>query len=382
MSWRDRYTPGGKFRDAAFWVETDDLEFGRRVVVHEFPLQDKPVTEDMGRRKREFSINAFVVGPDYDFARNRLIDAIEQPGPGVLVHPYLGTMNVTILNAHKRESTSEGGMARFQLTCIEGGEITFAFEQPDTPEVVEVEAEQTIAESILEFGENFDVLTQAQEFVDDVQQSIEDALDAVESVVTGITDPITSLIRAPAEMASSIAGTLGNLRNALGSPLRALDIYKTLFNTSTDTSSVPQTTSNRLQQLQNIDAADALIQRVAIAEACKTVAIINWPTKDDAIAIRDVILNAIDDQMDASMTDGVYNGMSALRAALAEDVRIRSARLPRLAYVTPATTLPALVLAHHIHNDARRDAEIVGRNAIPHPGFVAGGQPLEYIKNV
>lgn len=382
MSWRERYTPGGKFRDADFWVETDELEFGRRVVIHEFPLQDKPQPEDMGRRARKFSISIFVVGPDYDFARNRLIAAIEKPGPGVMTHPYLGTMKVVVTEAKKTETTREGGMARFTLTCVEAGDINFNFEQPDTPEIVLAAAIKAIAEAILEFGENFDVVTQAQEFVEAVQSSIEAALNAVETVVSGVTAPITSLIRTPAELASKFAGTLGNLRNALGNPYRALDIYKTLFNTNSDTASIPNTTSNRLQQIANTQAVDALVARIAIAEACKTVALINWPTRDDAIAIRDVILDAIDEQMDADMTDGVYDGMSALRAALAEDVRIRSARLPRLAYHTPATRLPALVLAHHIHADASRAEELIVRNKIAHPGFVGGGQPLEYIKNV
>lgn len=382
MSWRERYTPGGKFRDADFWVETDDLEFGRRFVIHEFPLQDMPVAEDMGRRKREFSINIFVVGPDYDVARDRLIAAIEKPGPGVMTHPYLGTMRVAITGAKKTETTREGGKASFALTCLEVGNNNYNFEQPDTPEIVLAAAIKAIAEAILEFGENFDVVTQAQEFVEAVQTSIETALNALETVVSGVTDPITSLIRTPAELASKFAGTLGNLRNDLSNPYRALDIYKTLFNTRSDTASIPTTTSNRLQQLANTQAFDALMARIAIAEACKTVAAINWPTRDDAIAIRDVILDAIDEQLDADMTDGVYDGMSALRAALAEDVRIRSARLPRLAYHTPATRLPALVLAHHIHGDASRAEELIIRNAIAHPGFVSGGQPLEYIKNV
>lgn len=382
MSWRDRYTPGGRFRTADFWVETDELEFGRRVVIHEFPLQNNPLYEDLGRRARKFSINVFVLGADYDFARNRLIDEIEKPGPGVLVHPYLGTMKVVVTEAKKTETTREGGMARFTLTCVEAGDISFNFEQPDTPEVVEADADKTIAETILEFGENFNTVSQAQEFVEAVQTSIEDALNALETVVSGVTDPITSLIRTPAELASKLAGTLGNLRNSLGNPRRALDIYKTLFNTRSDIASIPTTTSNRLQQITNTQVFDALLARIAISEACKTVAAINWPTRDDAIAIRDVILNAIDEQMDADMTDGVYDSMSALRAALAEDVRIRSARLPRLAFHTPVTVLPALVLAHQIHNDASRADELIIRNNIDHPGFVRGGEPLEYIKDV
>jgi len=382
MSWRDRFTPGGKFRDAEFWIETDDLEFGHRKVVHEFPLQNKPQVQDMGLKGRQFSMRIFVIGENYDFDRNKLIQAIETPGIGVMVHPYYGTMNVHILDARKTESTREGGKATFNLTVLEAGEAEFNFETPETAEVVEEEAEKTLAESIEEFGENFEVLNQIQEFVEDVQNTIETTLDAIENVVDGITGPITSLIRAPAEMASALTGTLSGIRSSLQSPFQALDIYTTLFGSDTDTSNMSVATSNRVQLKENTDAFNSLVKRSAIAEACRTIAIINWESLDDAINIRDQVLGAIDEEMEQPMGDGVFNAMSGLRAAIAEDIRIRGAKMPRIKHFTTEAQLPALVLAHRIHNDVSRDNEIINRNHIKHPGFVSGGRSIEVLADV
>mgnify|MGYP000977712715 CR=1 FL=1 len=39
----------------------------------------------------------------------------------------------------------------------------------------------------------------------------------------------------------------------------------------------------------------------------------------------------------------------------------------------PPASVPALVAAHRLYGDAGRDAEIVGRNRIRHPGRVPGG---------
>ena len=72
----------------------------------------------MGRRAREYSIEAFVLGSDYMRARDALLEAIEAPGAGQLVHPWHGTVNVTVAAASLNESTERGGMAVFSLTFV------------------------------------------------------------------------------------------------------------------------------------------------------------------------------------------------------------------------------------------------------------------------
>jgi prophage DNA circulation protein len=382
MSWRDRYQPGGKFREATFWVDSSDLSFGRRNQVHEFPLKDKAVVEDLGRKARTFTFRAFVIGDNYDIERNNLIAEIEKPGSGWLIHPWLGVMIVSITDARESENSQRMGMAEFTITCVEAGDLQFIFEQPDTATAVEVAADKSIADSIAEFGDNFSVLQQAADYITEIQGTMGDILGAVENVVDGITGPITELIRAPGEMAATIANTLGNLENSLESPARALDIYKTLFKPSSPSASIPNTTSNRQQQIANVDAVASLVTRIAIAEACRTVAGITWPTLDDAINVRDQIITAIENEMHQAMGDAVFDSMSALRTALAEDTRVRGAKLPRLSYYTPATDLPALVLAHQLYGDITRSDELIARSNIRHPGFVPGGSALEILADV
>ncbi|MDQ7010357.1 MAG: hypothetical protein Q9M29_00915, partial [Mariprofundaceae bacterium] len=69
-----------------------------------------------------------------------------------------------------------------------------------------------------------------------------------------------------------------------------------------------------------------------------------------------------------------------LRAAMVRDLTERAGRLPQIGVFTPRSGMPALLLAHRIHGDASRDAEIIARNSIRHPGFVPGGSPLEVIR--
>ena len=88
--WRSRLLQAS-FRGVPFFVAgAAEAQVGRRVAVHEFPNRDLAYGEDMGRALHTFSLEAFVVGPDYMKARAELIVALEPDIPGGLVHPDLG----------------------------------------------------------------------------------------------------------------------------------------------------------------------------------------------------------------------------------------------------------------------------------------------------
>lgn len=124
-SWKANLRPAS-FRGVPFQVEDDEGTFGRRVQVHEYPNRDKPYTEDLGRATRRFNIGAYLVGDDFFEARDRLIVAIDTPGPGTLVHPYYGEIAVCI-DGEVRVSHSgrEGRLCRVSFSVVEAGELSF-----------------------------------------------------------------------------------------------------------------------------------------------------------------------------------------------------------------------------------------------------------------
>ncbi len=69
MAWRDDLQ-GGSFRGVPFYTQHAGGKIGRRVQLVEYPLKDTPNSEDMGRKARSFSIEAFVLGADYMSARD------------------------------------------------------------------------------------------------------------------------------------------------------------------------------------------------------------------------------------------------------------------------------------------------------------------------
>lgn len=120
MSWRDRFRPAS-FRGVTFYVETGARAGGRRGVNFEYPKRDVPSDEDMGRRAKRWAVTGYVIGPDYDIDAQDLEDALNAEGPGALVQPNFGEMQVRCDTYARQESKDRMGMAVFEMVFIEAG---------------------------------------------------------------------------------------------------------------------------------------------------------------------------------------------------------------------------------------------------------------------
>lgn len=423
MSWRERLRKAS-FRNVEFFVDGAEGAFGRRTVLHEYPLRDKPYVEDLGRKARTITLEAYVLatpanGLDYMPARDALIAALEQAGPGTLVHPYLGELRVSLQGeARLRETTAEGGMARFTLSFVESGEAAFPSGQANTPAIVNQRADAAeiamadafalmfSVEGVPEFvaqaatdhlGNAIAVLGDLPKlvpinaeamakFLPDLDVLKNDLPDLVRSgvdlalAVVRMVDSVRSIARSPLD---ALGNPLGALRR---DPVAALKLLRKLFEfgkagTKFPVPSVPSTTTTRLQQSGNQAATQDLVQQAAVVSAARAAAEMEFQTFDDAAAVRGEIADQLDAQMAATQSDQLYNALAALRAASVRDITARGANLARVVDYTPSATLPALVVAYDLYEDAGRDAEIVARNRVRHPGFVPGGAPIEVLAN-
>jgi prophage DNA circulation protein len=393
-NWKDNLRPGS-FRGAPFVIESSDGEIGRRFELHQYPLRDEPYAEDLGRKARRFTLDLFVLGAEYMAGRDALIAAFEQAGPGLLVHPYLGEMTVAALDVRgPAESTREGGMARFTATFVEAGAALFPKPTADTVGDVGDAADMAAAAVQAEFAQNFSaskpefLFSAAKTLV----QTATDKLSALRQSFPGVPAAVTefvsdlqdfsaaaeALIRAPADLAVAVYGLIADVALLPDRPLRAISAYRQLWHLYTAAPQVSPTTSTRRRQADNQQALADLVHRAATVEAVRTAATLAYASYDEALALRDELAARLDLQMETA-GDASYMALADLRVALVIDIAIRGANLARIAYYTPADTLPALVLAYQIYGDAARDSDIIARNAIRHPGFVTGGDKLEVL---
>ncbi|SPD73832.1 DNA circulation-like protein [uncultured Desulfobacterium sp.] len=392
MSWKDRLRPA-KFRNASFQVECADGDLGRRIALHEYPGRDLPYAEDMGRKSREISMTAYVLGPDYMDARDALSEALETAGPGTLVHPYRGALTVALLSARgPQESTREGGMAWFSLVFVETDENRWPRVVTDTSATVKTKAEEAAEAAKTGFAKVFDVAKKASYLANAALNVAGSFLDSVEAIaakpfavvsnmydftgrVEALRNQAINLIYAPADLANAVYVLTDYVGDLITVPY-GLKNYDSLFVFGDDFEDIPATTANRLAQAANEEALVSLIKQVAVITAVKAVSDMAFDNYTQAIETRDLLAERLDDVM-AEASDTVYNALWDLRGAMIKDISARGATLARLIDYTPASTLPALVIAHRLYGDASRESEIIRRNNIRHPGFVPGGVALE-----
>lgn len=389
-SWRDNLRPGS-FRGVPFVTESHDHALGRRLTTHEYPQRDDPYTEDLGRKAREYTMELFVIGEDYMAQRDRLREALEKGGSGQLVHPYLGTHAVCVREGHLRETMREGRMARFSVTFVEAGLEIAPDTKKDTAWGVGKSADAVTGAAKESFAEKFRLsgparlLNGAKAGLDKVLGGLKDTVGAPLGELKSSKDIMSSLWGTPSGLAGWLVdqlGILGSLTPVTSASLAsglAMQTLPTASATASPTLSASQTTVQAQNQV-NLTAVDNLVQQTAVAEAARASAQATYSSADEALAVRETLCEALE-VVSGRASDPVYVRLADLRAAVVLDLGTRAAQLPRMSSFHLPATMPALVVAHRVHGDATREADIVARNRVRHPGAVPGGTTLEVLSD-
>lgn len=387
------------FRGVPFEVTSSNLSIGRRTQTFEYPQRDDPFTEDMGRSKRTIRITAFVVGYDYIARMKRLIAACEKPGSGRLIHPWLGSMEVTPtdLSAPVFESNR---VASVSLTFVESGKLQYPNALLDVGAKCLSAAQLLVNAEFDEFVKTFD-LSGAQDFVKeavglDLQgilnsetvQSVCDAFDLADELATLSHDVITLAEGGADALFNRVLDTYG-LQGFASTVHAWTDVshrFRSLTQSSELNSAKPQAVASRTtsERIEKANAAgQAMIRGLSVVNMVVAASEIgtnndrldaSTPVQtapyDDLIAVRNEILEAIDEESLKVSSDPIYEALCESRSAVYEAITQRAENQARLVSFRPSSVQPALVLAYDYYGDASREAEIVGRNKIRHSGFV------------
>lgn len=401
MSWRDQYH-AGSFRGVAFRTASHERSGGRRNVTFEFPGRDEPVVEDLGRRARQFSLECHVIGTDYTANRDQLIDALEEAGPGLLVHPWHGQMMVSVLDFTTTESTEDGGICWFRISFGEAGLQVTAPIAVASGELAASEADLQIAKAPGVFAGGFSIAGAAA-FVEQSAADIVSGMAGISQLAAGLQgglgptlrafetglrflpDNMARLLRDPLALGQSIVGLVqavsvlgGSSRNRVAGLSKMVDWVpaQPVF---------PERTAQRVLETDNREALLRLFRVSAAAELARATAVLPFTSYEDAIAVRDALAERLDRLALASADagdDAAADSFDALRRAAARDIAARGASLARVYGVELAITEPALAIAQRIYGPSgleTRLADIVGRNRVRHPGFVPGGRTIELL---
>lgn len=381
------------FRGVPFQVESTELAAGRRTQLHEYPQRDKPYVEDLGRAARDLNFAGFVVGDDYIDQANALLGALEEPGPGMLIHPWFGTLTVSIKDTARVSFDAALGQARFSMSFVESGELEFPSSETSTQAASRIAASDLENASVESFADRFSIKG-FQDFVAAAANgNLGDMLGIVSSSeigkVLGYANSLANTVSTAIELVSN-PSTLGwKIMGAFGLSGLATtvaawsNIVRSLSRVGSsgkmDAPGVPVVyTPSRQQAYVNACAVNALGRQALIAQAVGASSLVGTTVDSsakpvisyaDIVAVRNELITVIDRES-LTASDQVYAALMKARAAVWNDLTTRARESARLTTLTPNEVTPALVLAYDYYEDASRDTDIVARNGIRHPGFV------------
>lgn len=406
--WRDR-KQGASFRGVPFWLDTDSVNVGRRTQLHEFPQRDQPFVEDLGRRTREYKFTGFVVGDDCLSQRDRLLTALDTPGPGELVHPWFGRLTVTAGDCEVSHARNEMGVVRFSMVFIDGM-LAFPVQSPNTRRLLAAQAPSLLGSIKDRFNAAMAPVDLARQRASAVRSAVSGALgfalkflQPASTLGTDINGLVSSLMNGPGSFADSLLSGISGLARSFGgygssgsfsdSSAKATAVADLSASApATDDPAVAVIQVAVIALVQDAALLDLLLDMaevpvavgqgvsapaaldVQLAQQGSTVAAgtageTTVPVADDVLVVRDAISEALWAVAGESPPEH-FGTLSEARLALDRHLTEVARSGVGLRVYAPAETVSSLVLAHALYGDALRSGEIVARNRVRHPGFV------------
>ena len=173
---------------------------GRRVAVHSYPFRDNPWVEDLGLATRSVQFTGFLVGDDVYSQRDSLKRACETGGQGTLIHPSMGTIQASLVQASFGETADKGRMVEVQFQFV----VTDT--KPRWPDSqVDTQAATQNAASALNSASSGDFFQQVGSALQQGTSAIGGVLQSARQFV----GQVTGVVRDAAGIVGSVTGGLG-----------------------------------------------------------------------------------------------------------------------------------------------------------------------------
>jgi prophage DNA circulation protein len=298
------------FRGVSFLFNANNETGGRKSVVYEFPLRDKRTVTDLGKLLKTYKIKGIIKGSgeEYFQNRNQLIEALEAPGSGKLVHPIDGTVTVFAKPYVLNEKIAELGYAEFDLEFVATTEPIFPTQSQSQKSSVFSLIDQINSEVQSAFEAAWDVEFLAQNTINKVVSALDNvnrAFVTASSLVSLTSNLITpfeqsinqltdqAIILTPSDISSSVNDSFSNLFNACQSPEDQTTVMSSFsqFDAFDDGGTTPglagesrQNTVSRAASNKNVLNISLLTNAIALNYNFAATTSINFTNEDEIIA--------------------------------------------------------------------------------------------------
>ncbi|EJL6420101.1 DNA circularization N-terminal domain-containing protein [Vibrio cholerae] len=437
MAFEDRLT--ASFRGVEFLLEEAEGNSGRRAIPHAYPKRESGWTEDNGKVLTNERITGRLVGDDYVQQLSALLEALNQVGPGELIHPWFGVRKVQVGAVSHRLVNRIDGTVTVSFEVFEVGENLFPSSALDTAKKLEQEASNAQQAAEQAFEKAYDpsaiegIGDMVDQFLDDLDEftrglpSLPSELREWADRLQRAKDSVGKLLAYPGELAREVMGLLEDVKSVVKDPIRSLDVYNNVEQRWEGMRAELAVTGGLSRSIVSEDGRASSVPGIANpqkeaavlanAESFKTLALRSAAVgKASAISQSDYTYSLIDQvEVIASLTgserNAIFTGqqlkaigyqlaarlaelaadaveagdstlwrsLRALRQALLLDTRDRAEKLPQLSVYQPTTTVPVALVAWREAGDTEYRNAIVRRNGFANPAFILPSQNVEVI---
>ena len=400
-----------QFKDAPFWVESYTLDSGRRQSVQKFPGDQYTNVQDLGQDSATLSINAFLIGENYDSELLWLEGRLLEGGPGELRLPWREPLWVTVVSRIRTDETKGArGHATVSFDCIETTPPPDTVGADSASRMVEA-AEEARTATQERFSDRFDTHGKPESFrarvrttmneasvrIVEIQGKVDGFISEISrgaNTITRLQGTVNDLINTPLDLSDEIVNAVLTAYSALrstsataqnvietwgkGGPVRILADNTFRFNDEYEPVTITTNTDDDIAEQQNLTEFNRLSRLAMFYEMAELLAELPFESRDQAIALQSEYVEEIDGLL-LEATPHEAEAIAKLNEATVSFLDEVAETLPRIGSFTPSVTMPALLASHIIYGDARGEADIVLRNSSVHPGFLEGGVALEVI---
>ncbi len=385
------------FRGVRFEVDTSGKDAGRRITTHKFPGQDSPYHEDMGKDVTAFNIQCWINGDDFIQRAAALDAALDQPGPGTLIHPILGELQVIALKYSRRDSTAAVGDVDYTISFEIYGGPAFPTTIGNTSFELGSNASAFLGSLSSSFNSNFRTSGIPDFITGDSALRLSSLTGNLQSVLTttgldrffpGNMPMWSSSVGVLADSIVDLFETLGGLAKKKSSsmigttispatPAPALPLSKALTKASAFSAGSESLSGPSIRAV-NARSLDNMFQAAALAAAATSAKNAVYDSREEALQFRDAFAYQMEKVTNKLAADGweeSWNKGVQVTASLVRDINDRVGRLPRTVSIETRGVRPSLDLANRLYGDDPAKIfsaadDLALRNRVRHPGMI------------
>jgi len=391
----------GSFKSIPIRIISAAVTGGRKTIKKEFPNRDTQTIEDLGLQPRAYSLEILVsdIGKtaanqeptqDYFDYRDTLIEAIENKGTGVLIHPFYGRIeNVVATTYNINENFTAFGRSVISVTFETSADTGIPVQSSTALSQIAELRKAVDTAATADIADNFSVSSIFQNnFIaaqNKINQIIDAAVDATSfigaasdqinsfnSFIGQFSNSVNSLIVAPNNLALSISNLFGNIDGLFGTSENTAKSFINLFGFGDDDDDAATTTAELIEREENAVILNQSVNAQALSYAYVSVAQIDFETViqiEDAEKELEVQYDAIVSSADSNQdVNAALTDMRIVVQQFFDEQRLSAKQV--ISVFTHITS--ARLLSYQYYAESESAEDIIALNGITDVSFVEG----------